>query len=100
MLEDEDVVTKRDRVLELEVLVVDLVEVAARLADQVEVETGVIRPVAKAGDHRLGRGLGGAPGQRREGGVDASGAGFDRREVRKGRGRGGRGEGTPAGQLG
>src|SRR6202022_1693383 len=68
MLEDEDIVAKRDRVLELEVLVVDLVEVPARLADQVEVETGVIWPVAKAGNHRLGRGLGRAPGQRREGG--------------------------------
>ena len=100
MLQDEDVVAKGDRVLELEVLVVDLIEVPARLADQIEVEAGVVRPVAEAGDHRLGRGLRGAPGQRRDGGVDAGGTGFDRREVRNGRERGRRVGVDTDGELG
>ena len=100
VLQDEDIVAEGDRVLELEVLVVDLVEVPARLADQVEVETGVISSVAKAGHHRLGGRLRCTPRQRREGRIDAGRPGFDRREVGNGRERGRRVGVNTDGQLG
>src|SRR5205823_9770996 len=66
VLENVDVVAKGDRILELEILIVDLVEVPAGLADQCQIEAGVIRPVVQAGDHRLGGRLRGAPGERSE----------------------------------
>src|SRR5436309_210411 len=64
VLENVDVVAKGDRILELEILIVDLVEVPAGLADQCQIEAGVIRPVVQAGDHRLGGRLRRAPGER------------------------------------
>ena len=82
MLQDQDIVSKGDRVLELEILIVDLIEIAARLANQIEVEAGVVRSVAKTGHHRLGRRLRGAPGQRRERGNDAGRSGLDCAVVR------------------
>src|SRR5207253_80931 len=53
VLQDEDVVAEGDRVLELEIFVVNLIEAPARLADHIEVEAGIVRPVAEAGDHGL-----------------------------------------------
>ena len=81
VLQHEDIVAKGDWVLELEVFVVDLVEVAAGLADQIDVEPGVVGPVPKTGHHRLGGGLRGAPGQGREGRIDAGRPRLNRREV-------------------
>src|SRR5207253_6111761 len=90
VLEDIDVVAKGDRILEFEVLVVDLIEVAAGLADQREVEAGVVWPVVQARHHGLGGRLRRAPGEGREGRIHAGRTRFDGSEVGDGRERGGR----------
>ena len=100
MFEDIDVVSKGDRILEFEILIVDLIEVPAGLADQREIEAGVVGPVVQACHHRLGGGLRRAPGERRERGIDARRAGFDGGEIRDGRERRRRVRMDADGQLG
>ncbi|CAM5307517.1 hypothetical protein SSTU70S_05481 [Stutzerimonas stutzeri] len=60
--------------LELVVLLAHRVEVQADLLQQLEIQAGVVRRVAQRGDHRLGARVAGAPGHRRDRGVDAVGA--------------------------
>ena len=57
MLEHVDVIAERDRVLELEILVVNLIDITARLADPADVKAGVVRSSFERRHDGLGGGL-------------------------------------------